>query len=88
MFLEQDVKNLNEAKKVVKYMKMFNLLVDGPITEIKVLPRKNSKSSCARYVIDYEQLYELIEDDNDNVCYKLEINATLHFFDDVPGKIF
>ena len=26
--------------------------------------------------------------DDDNVCYELEMNATLHFFDDVPGKIF
>ena len=32
MFLEEDVMNLNEAKKVVACMKMFNLLMDGPIT--------------------------------------------------------
>ena len=85
MVFEQDVKNLNEAKKAVKYIKMFNSLTNGPITEIEVEPCKNSKPSCARYVIGSKQLSECIDDDN--VCYKLEMNATLHFFDDVPGKI-
>ena len=87
LYYEIHMGGVNVAKSALGQWRKspFTSIINDHIGEVddRVEPCKTgSQDNCARIVTEFKDARCLEEDD---VCHKLEINATMHSIIDVPG---